>query len=85
MRHRFFVSSQMFLEENVTAKRAIIIGGSMAGLLAARVLSNHVEEVIILGRDPIHDYAESRKGQPRYFTSHRSFSSSCGRGRSYRF
>ncbi len=47
------------------AKRAIVIGGSVAGLLAARVLSNHFESVTILERDPIHNEAESRKGQPQ--------------------
>lgn len=46
-------------------KQAIVIGGSMAGLLAARVLSNHFETVTILERDPLHDQAESRKGQPQ--------------------
>jgi 2-polyprenyl-6-methoxyphenol hydroxylase-like FAD-dependent oxidoreductase len=43
--------------------KALIIGGSMAGLLTARVLSDHFEEVIIVERDPVHDYPESRKGQ----------------------
>lgn len=47
------------------AKQAIVIGGSMAGLLAARVLSNHFDYVTILERDLIHDHAESRKGQPQ--------------------
>jgi 2-polyprenyl-6-methoxyphenol hydroxylase-like FAD-dependent oxidoreductase len=51
--------------ENVKAKQAIVIGGSMAGLLAARVLSTHFEEVTILERDPIHNEAEARKGQPQ--------------------
>jgi 2-polyprenyl-6-methoxyphenol hydroxylase-like FAD-dependent oxidoreductase len=46
-------------------KQAIVIGGSMAGLLAARVLSNHFEGVTILERDPLHSQAESRKGQPQ--------------------
>jgi 2-polyprenyl-6-methoxyphenol hydroxylase-like FAD-dependent oxidoreductase len=44
-------------------KRAIVIGGSLAGLLTARVLSDFFEEVIILERDPVHDFPESRKGQ----------------------
>ena len=42
---------------------AIVIGGSMAGLLTARVLSNHFDRVTILERDSVHDYPESRKGQ----------------------
>ena len=44
-------------------KHAIVIGGSLTGLLTARVLSNHFEKVTILERDPVHDMPESRKGQ----------------------
>jgi 2-polyprenyl-6-methoxyphenol hydroxylase-like FAD-dependent oxidoreductase len=46
-------------------QQAIVIGGSMAGLLTARVLSDHFAQVTILERDPVHDRAESRKGQPQ--------------------
>jgi glycine/D-amino acid oxidase-like deaminating enzyme len=45
-------------------KDAIVIGGSMSGLLTARVLSKHFDRVTILERDPIHNKPESRKGQP---------------------
>lgn len=45
-------------------KHAVVIGGSMAGLLTARVLSDHFEQVTIVERDPVHDRPESRKGQP---------------------
>ncbi len=44
---------------------AIVIGGSMAGLLTARVLSSHFEKVTILERDPVNNQPESRKGQPQ--------------------
>ena len=44
---------------------AIVIGGSMAGLLAARVLSEHFEQVTIIERDPLVDDAEPRKGVPQ--------------------
>ncbi|HUM72387.1 MAG TPA: FAD-dependent monooxygenase, partial [Chloroflexota bacterium] len=44
---------------------AIVIGGSMAGLLTARVLSDHFAEVTVVERDPVHDEPESRKGQPQ--------------------
>ncbi len=37
----------------------------MAGLLTARVLSDHFERVTIVERDPIHDWPETRKGQPQ--------------------
>lgn len=46
-------------------KHAIVIGASMAGLLAARVLSKHFEKVTILERDPVQLVPESRKGQPQ--------------------
>lgn len=44
-------------------RQAIVIGGSLTGLLTARVLSDHFEKVTILERDPVHDVPESRKGQ----------------------
>lgn len=50
---------------NSTETQAIVLGGSMAGLLAARVLSNHFDKVTIVERDPVHDRPESRKGQPQ--------------------
>jgi 2-polyprenyl-6-methoxyphenol hydroxylase-like FAD-dependent oxidoreductase len=43
---------------------AVVIGGSMAGLLAARVLSEHFGSVTILERDAVSDSPEARKGQP---------------------
>ncbi len=48
-----------------TPRRALVLGGSMAGLLAARVLSNHFDQVTIVERDPVHDRPEARKGQPQ--------------------
>lgn len=44
---------------------AIIIGGSMAGLLAARVLSDHFDRVTILERDRVPESAEFRNGVPQ--------------------
>ena len=46
-------------------KHAIVIGGSITGLLTARVLSDHFAQVTILERDPVHNVPESRKGQPQ--------------------
>lgn len=40
----------------------VVIGCSFAGLLAARILSDHFERVTILERDPGHDFPESRQG-----------------------
>jgi 2-polyprenyl-6-methoxyphenol hydroxylase-like FAD-dependent oxidoreductase len=45
--------------------RAIVIGGSIAGLLSARVLSEHFTEVILLERDPLPSGPEARKGVPQ--------------------
>src|SRR5215831_13235539 len=46
-------------------ERAIVIGGSMAGLLAARVLSDHFEHVTILERDVYPEGCENRRGLPQ--------------------
>ena len=45
--------------------QAVVVGGSFAGLLSARVLSNHFDRVTVLERDPIQDHPESRRGQPQ--------------------
>ncbi|MBK8900814.1 MAG: FAD-binding monooxygenase [Anaerolineaceae bacterium] len=52
------------MKQTVGSEQAIVLGGSMAGLLTARVLSNHFAQVTILERDAVHDRPESRKGQP---------------------
>ncbi|HNB53896.1 MAG TPA: hypothetical protein PK530_18260, partial [Anaerolineales bacterium] len=44
---------------------AIVIGGSLGGLLTAQVLSEHFARVTILERDPVSPEPESRKGQPQ--------------------
>ena len=44
---------------------ALVIGGSMAGLFAARVLSEHFERVTILERDRFPDGPKFRKGVPQ--------------------
>lgn len=43
---------------------AVVLGASMAGLLTARVLSEHFDQVTIVERDPVGDRPEPRKGQP---------------------
>lgn len=47
------------------AGHAIVIGGSLAGLLAARTLGEHFSQVTLIERDAMHDEPESRKGQPQ--------------------
>lgn len=44
---------------------AVVIGGSIGGLLAARSLSSHCKEVVILERDVAPNGAEPRKGVPQ--------------------
>jgi 2-polyprenyl-6-methoxyphenol hydroxylase-like FAD-dependent oxidoreductase len=44
---------------------AVVIGGSMAGLLAARTLATHFEHVTVIERDVLPDAAEDRKGVPQ--------------------
>jgi 2-polyprenyl-6-methoxyphenol hydroxylase-like FAD-dependent oxidoreductase len=46
-------------------RHAIIIGGSIAGLIAARVLSDHCEHVTILERDEIEDRPVIHKSVPQ--------------------
>ena len=55
--------------------RASVIGGSMAGLLAARVLSNHFDEVVVLERDVFPSDAADRKGVPQGRHAHALLSS----------
>jgi flavin-dependent dehydrogenase len=45
--------------------RVAIIGASMAGLLAARVLADIASEVLIIERDTPPEQPESRKGVPQ--------------------
>jgi 2-polyprenyl-6-methoxyphenol hydroxylase-like FAD-dependent oxidoreductase len=46
-------------------QRAIVIGGSIAGLAAARVLADHFGEVLVLERDPIEPGPAPRKAVPQ--------------------
>lgn len=46
-------------------RRAIVLGASMAGLAAARVLAAHFEEVLLIERDELPDSAAPRKGVPQ--------------------
>lgn len=45
--------------------RAIVIGGSISGLLAARILSNFYKKVIILERDDLSTDGPHRRGVPQ--------------------
>lgn len=51
-------------------KRAIVIGGSMGGLTAARVLSDFFDEVTLIDRDSFPDVGEHRRGVPQSVHTH---------------
>ena len=53
----------MSLPLPTTRTHAVVIGCSLAGLLTARILSDHFERVTILERDRVSDRPESRRGQ----------------------
>src|ERR1039458_4024030 len=44
---------------------AVVVGGSVAGSFAARVLADHFERVIVFDKDDLPDGAEPRKGAPQ--------------------
>ncbi|OPH60032.1 FAD dependent oxidoreductase [Paenibacillus ferrarius] len=53
------------------AGRAIVIGGSITGLMTARVLSSYYEEVILIDKDAFPHHPEDRNGAPHGFHPHR--------------
>lgn len=46
-------------------RRAVVMGASMAGLVTARVLADHFDEVVLVERDALPQGAEGRKGAPQ--------------------
>ncbi len=55
---------------STSPRRVIVIGASMAGLLAARVLSERYDEVVLLERDALPERPTSRKGTPHAVHPH---------------
>jgi flavin-dependent dehydrogenase len=49
----------------VQGERAVVVGGSIGGLVAARVLSDHFAEVTILERDGLPETPGPRRGVPQ--------------------
>jgi flavin-dependent dehydrogenase len=49
----------------VHGETAVVIGGSVAGLIAARVLSEHFSEVVIIERDGLPEEPGPRRGVPQ--------------------
>jgi 2-polyprenyl-6-methoxyphenol hydroxylase-like FAD-dependent oxidoreductase len=54
----------------VTPRRAIVLGGSIAGLGAARALANHFDRVTLVERDELTVSAANRKGVPQAQHAH---------------
>jgi 2-polyprenyl-6-methoxyphenol hydroxylase-like FAD-dependent oxidoreductase len=50
---------------NRLGENAVVLGAGMAGLLAARVLSEFYNSVCVVERDPLSDYPCDRKGLPQ--------------------
>lgn len=48
-----------------SARHAVVIGGSLAGLCAARALAGHVERVTVIDRDRLPQEPRVRKGVPQ--------------------
>jgi 2-polyprenyl-6-methoxyphenol hydroxylase-like FAD-dependent oxidoreductase len=46
-------------------RHAVVVGGSMAGMLAARLLSDHFDNVTLLERDRFPETPSARKGLPQ--------------------
>jgi 2-polyprenyl-6-methoxyphenol hydroxylase-like FAD-dependent oxidoreductase len=46
-------------------EHAVVLGASIAGLLAARVLADYFDEVTVVERDLLGDVAENRRGAPQ--------------------
>ncbi|MCE7986626.1 MAG: FAD-binding monooxygenase [Caldilinea sp. CFX5] len=67
----------MQAQPTTSANHAVVIGGSIAGLLAARVLSEHFAQVTIVERDQLPEGAEPRKGTPQSRHGHGLLAAGC--------
>ncbi len=52
------------------ARHAVVVGGSMGGLLAARILADYFEKVTVVDRDTFPQEPEHRKGVPQSHHAH---------------
>lgn len=58
------------LSKKTNRNRAVVVGGSIAGKLAARVLSEFFNEVILIEKDTKNDHVTYRKGVPQGIQGH---------------
>lgn len=63
-------TDQTTMNTTTLGTHAIVIGGSLAGLFAARVLSEYVDQVTVLERDDLAAPEQHRKGVPQARHSH---------------
>lgn len=56
--------------KKLLGEKAIVIGGSIAGLLSARVLADYFQQVLILERDQLPKTPEARRGVPQSVQPH---------------
>lgn len=65
--HRFarISTAERPTDTKIMMRRAIVLGASMAGLMAARVLSDHAEEVLVIERDTSGESPSPRPGVPQ--------------------
>jgi 2-polyprenyl-6-methoxyphenol hydroxylase-like FAD-dependent oxidoreductase len=64
------MKSNSIVEANFTGSHAVVIGSSMAGLLASRVLSDHFEKVTVIERDRPPETPQVRQGVPQGHHAH---------------
>ncbi|MFG2292584.1 NAD(P)/FAD-dependent oxidoreductase [Streptomyces sp. NPDC048603] len=53
-----------------TARHAVVIGGGLAGMLAAAALDGHADRVTVVDRDALPDVPEPRRGLPQAHHAH---------------
>ncbi len=59
------MSNQQLSQNGFGGRNAVVIGASMAGLLASRILSEHFERVTVIERDQLPQETQARKGVPQ--------------------
>jgi 2-polyprenyl-6-methoxyphenol hydroxylase-like FAD-dependent oxidoreductase len=62
---------QTTTKERETHGRAIVIGASIAGLLAARVLADYYDQILVVERDVFPEHPQPRAGAPQSYHIHR--------------
>jgi 2-polyprenyl-6-methoxyphenol hydroxylase-like FAD-dependent oxidoreductase len=65
MNRRHRISNAPVLSVIPHRRHAVVVGGSLAGMLAARVLSDHFDLVTLLERDQFPETPAARKGLPQ--------------------